>query len=295
MGDLLGDDVVSAKRDSGLVFEIGLVLAMYAAFIIAYLLFKGFFNLVFVQYLTIATVVPATLLLFYKAYVKKQIVMFISGFTVIGILLLTMATIITVPFTTTETIPSTYSYNWYDNTIALNPTESKSISLHEHWPSPVFAANGTVVQLKFSNTGGLRIKLYYRHFLEQTLGLNESFGTSAVNASDLGKYWFNIYWAPIGPIDEGPNLDTNRGDIDYDITVNLENREDTFQHVILKVDLYDFAGTTEEEFVRYRPAVDYYFGYLGVALLITAVVLELFAWQKGRIRSPILQNKTTHS
>jgi hypothetical protein len=283
---------MSAKRDPGLVFEIGVVLAIYAAFIIAYLLFKGSFNLVFVQYLTIATVVTATALLFYRAYVKKRIVVFISGFTVIGMLLLTMSTINAVPFKTTETISSTYSSNWYNNTITLNPSESKNVSLTDEWGGRSLNANGTVVQLKFSNSGGLRIRLYYRSYSEEKLGLNESFGTLS-GTTDIGRYWFNIYWAPVGPIDESPSWNIDRGQERYTITVNLENREDTPVQVILKVNFYDFAATAEKETLKYRPTIDYYFGYLGVALLVSAVILELITWQKWRTRDPIAHAPVT--
>jgi len=288
---------MSVTRDPGLVFEFGVVFAIYAAFIIAYLLFTGFFNLVLLQYLTIAVIVTSTVLLFYRAYVKKQMVVFISGFTIIGMLLLTMSTIITVPFKTTESYHSTYSANWYDNTIALNPRESKNVSLTEQWHEfglPL-DANGTVVQLKFSNSGGLRIKLYYSSYSGEKLGLNESFGTLVATDLDLGKYWFNIYWAPAGPIDESPNWDIGRGQMYYSITVNVENREDSPEQVILRVNFYDFAATANKEIIKYRPAIDYYFGYLGVALLTTAVVLELITWQKWRTRSPVLQNKTTRA
>ena len=284
---------MSVTRDPALVFEFGVVLAIYAAFIIAYLLFTGFFNLVLLQYLTIAVIVTATALLFYRAYVKKQMVVFISGFTIIGMLLLSMSTIITVPFKTTESYPSTYSSNWYDNTIALNPRESKNVSLIGLL-GQLLDANGTVVQLKFSNSGGLRIRLYYRSYSEEKLGLNESFGTSGWA---VGTFWNNIYWAPPGPIGESPYWNSlgyiRRGEGYYSITVNLENREISSEQVILRVNFYDFAAIANEEIVKYRPAIDYYFGYLGVALLTTAVVLELLTWQKWRTRSSVLQNKTT--
>jgi hypothetical protein len=284
---------MSVTRDPGLVFEFGVVFAIYAAFIIAYLLFTGFFNLILLQYLTIAVIVTATVLLFYRAYVKKQMVVFISGLTIIGLLLLSMSTIITVPFKTTESYPSTYSANWYNNTIALNPRESKNVSLSDEFGLPL-DANGTVVQLKFSNSGGLRIRLYYRSYSEEKLGLNESFGTSGY---DLGRSWYDIYWAPVGPIVESPYWDSlgyiRRWDQYYSITVNLENRETSSEQVILRVNFYDFAATANKEIIKYRPAIDYYFGYLGVALLTTAVVIELLTWQKWRTRNPVLQNKTT--
>ena len=287
---------MSVTRDPGLVFEFGVVFAIYAAFIIAYLLFTGFFNLVLLQYLTIAVVVTATVLLFYRAYVKKQMVVFISGFTIIGMLLLSMSTIITVPFKTTESYPSTYSSNWYNNTIALNSRESKNVSLIGLL-GQLLDANGTVVQLKFSNSGGLRIRLYYRSHSEEKLGLNESFGASADWA--VGMFWNNIYWAPVGPIGESPYWDSlgyiRRGEGYYSITVNLENREISSEQVILRVTFYDLAATANKEILRYHPAIDYYFGYLGVALLTTAVVLELLTWQKWRTRSPVLQNKTTRA
>jgi hypothetical protein len=286
---------MSVTRDPALVFEFGVVLAIYAAFIIAYLLFTGFFNLVLLQYLTIAVIVTATVLLFYWAYVKKQMVVFISGFTVIGMLLLTMSTIITVPFKTTESYPSTYSSNWYNNTIALNPRESKNVSLSDEFGLPL-DANGTVVQLRFSNSGGLRIRLYYRSYSEEKLGLNESFGTSGWA---VGTVWNNIYWAPVGPIVESPYWDSlgyiRRWDQYYSITVNLENREISSEQVILRVNFYDFAATANKEIIKYRPAIDFCFGYLGVALLTTAVVLELLTWQKWRTRSSVLQNKTTRA
>jgi hypothetical protein len=292
-GNACGDHDMSTTRDPGLVFEFGVVLAIYAAFIIAYLLFTGFFNLVLLQYLTIAVIVTATVLLFYRAYVKKQMVVFVSGFTIIGMLLLSMSTIITVPFKTTESYPSTYSSNWYNNTIALNPRESKNVSLSDEFGLPL-DANGTVVQLRFSNSGGLRIRLYYRSYSEEKLGLNESFGTSGWA---VGTVWNNIYWAPVGPISESPYWDSlgyiRRWDQYYSITVNLENRETSSEQVILRVNFYDFAATANKEIIKYRPAIDYYFGYLGVALLTTAVVLELLTWQKWRTSSPILQNKTT--
>jgi hypothetical protein len=273
---------MSVTRDPALVFEFGVVFAIYAAFIIAYLLFTGFFNLVLLQYLTIAVIVTATVLLFYRAYVKKQMVVFISGFTIIGMLLLSMSTIITVPFKTTESYPSTYSSNWYNNTIALNPRESKNVSLSDEFGLPL-DANGTVVQLRFSNSGGLRIRLYYRSYSEEKLGLNESFGTSGWA---VGTVWNNIYWAPVGPIVESPYWDSlgyiRRWDQYYSITVNLENREISSEQVILRVNFYDFAATANKEIIKYRPAIDFCFGYLGVALLTTAVVLELLTWQKWR-------------
>jgi len=163
------------------------------------------------------------------------------------------------------------------------------------WEGARLDANGTVVQLKFSNSGGSRIRLYYRSYSEEKLGLNESFGTSA--DYDLGRYWNNIYWAPVGPIGESPYWDSlgyiRRGEGYYSITVNLENREISSEQVILRVTFYDLAATANKEIIKYRPAIDYYFGYLGVALLTTAVVLELITWQKWRTHSSVLQNKTT--
>jgi hypothetical protein len=75
------------------------------------------------------------------------------------------------------------------------------------WEGARLDANGTVVQLKFSNSGGSRIRLYYRSYSEEKLGLNESFGTFGF---DLGEYWNNIYWAPVGPIVESPLWDSRR-------------------------------------------------------------------------------------
>lgn len=267
-----------STRDASLIFELGFVLAIYAAFILPYLLFKGVFNTVFLQYIAISTLTSATVLLLYAAYTKKQVMTFVLVFTIIGVLLFSMSTIITQSYITTETYPSTYSSNWGNNTVTLGPLESENISIIQY-PAYMFPlnANGTQLQFTFSNNGSVRFMLYYTGEEDEQLALNESFGSGGW---PIGFNWFNIYWTPIGPIDEFDSQPISREGYYHQISVGLQNLENSPEQVNLNITYFDFTNTAQQNITNYHPVIDYRYGYLGMGLIIAAMTIELGTWKR---------------
>jgi hypothetical protein len=151
---------MSRFKDPGFIFELGFVLAIYFAFIFVYLLFSRVFTVVVIEYLIIAILVSATVFLFYRAYARRQIFVFFICFTVIGVLLFSLSTVVALPYTEEESYVHTSSLNLYNNTITLGPYESKNISsraLAQYYDFVTLWTNGTVIQLRFSNNMTMRM------------------------------------------------------------------------------------------------------------------------------------------
>jgi hypothetical protein len=276
---------MSRFRDAGFIFELGFVFAIYFAFIFVYLLFSRVFT-VFAEYLVIAVLVSVTVFLFYRAYLRRQVFAFFIGFTVIGLLLFSLSTVVALPHTATESYAHTASRNFYNNTITLNPYESKNISSRafaHYYDFVTLWTNGTVVQLRFSNNIAMRIKLYFTilDFSDkERLGLEHSHG--AMHKDSLGEQWVNVYWAPMGPLYERPPWGYNPEYRDYLIRVVLENLDDSNGAVLLNVDYFNFLATSTRFVTRYRSAIDPHFGYFGAGLIVAAVTIEFWAWHRTR-------------
>ena len=198
---------MSRFKDPGFIFELGFVLAIYFAFIFVYWLFSGVFGFVLTDYFAIAVVmtviVSITVFVFYRAYVRREVFAFFIGFTVIGMLLFSLSTVITLPITTTESHTYTISENLYNGTLAFSPYESKNVSLGSFW-GIFLRANGTVVQLTLSSTRLLSVRLYYRAVAPdntEKLALDQNIGFLS---NDFTTYWNFLYWAPESSAIGGP-------------------------------------------------------------------------------------------
>jgi hypothetical protein len=102
---------------------------------------------------------------------------------------------------------------------------------------------------------------------------------------NLGEEWENVYWAPMGPLYERPPWAYNPEYREYLMMIVLENLDDSNGRILLNVDYYDFLTTSTRDVTKYRSAIDPFFGYFGVGLIVAAVIIEFWAWPGKKLRS----------
>jgi len=114
---------MSRLKDPVFVFQLGFVLAIYFAFLFVILLFSGTLGFILSELFAIAVIVSVlvsiTVFVFYRAYVRSQVFAFFIGFTIIGLMLFSLSTVVALPYTVKESYTYTFSKNLYNGTVTL--------------------------------------------------------------------------------------------------------------------------------------------------------------------------------
>ena len=198
-------------KESGLVFELGFVLAIYFAFIFTYFLFIGAFRFVYYQFGYIVVGVLATIIsvYLYRAARRKQIAPFYIIFTIVGVTILAASTVIASPHVTTES----YSYGGLSSTSTfdLTRTFASYYNTSDEF-GPLYTRlflNFSILRIRVFTTGAFVLKMsefpfYQPYGGNYTLVLSER----VRNMSESGWKFVDYFWIPNGPIIEyGEELD----------------------------------------------------------------------------------------
>ena len=287
---------MSVPKESGLVFELGFVLAIYFAFIFTYFLFIGAFRFVYYQFGYIVVGVLATIIsvYLYRAARRKQIAPFYVIFTIVGVTILAASTVIASPHVTTES----YSYGGLPSTSTfdLTRTFASYYNTSDEF-GPLYTRlflNFSILRIRVFTTGAFVLKMsefiFYQTYGNYTLVLSERVG----NMSRSGLKFKDYYWTPNGPMIEYPDGSTfplHPHLYENSLSFEFENLENSPITVHCQVDTYPPEITEQREVTNYRPVIDSSYVYVGFGFLAAAVVIESGALA----RKKPLGNKPTNA
>jgi len=218
----------------------------------------------------------------YKGYKNRQLEYFSITFIILGIIVILLATISWIPYTTSATFirddedwtPYFYSSSLQETPvyangslriISLSPFSKKEY----HWYTYSLRANISIIQINISTSGPLIFTMLQSSWGGDYIVFNETmhYGWFEENPS----FWVTLFWTP-------PT------EMTYNVHFVFENPSDREVHFCFKVIEHFLKPTEEREIVMYRTLLDQNYKYVGLSLIGTVVILDGFSLKQGKRR-----------
>jgi len=219
----------------------------------------------------------------YTGYKNRQIAYFPITFSIVGIVLILLGSVILVPYTIRQTYRKDISRN---QTVYFSGYDSSERPVYENgspreitipafgekkyfWASRWLMENISIIQIDISTSGPLAFKL-------AVLSLDGAIRDILFNRtmhsgwfeSDRSGSWITYFWTP-------PFSTVNIGFL----FENPSNRSIVFSFKVTEC----FLKTTEDKWLtRYHTLIDSYFAYMGISLICTAVMLNAYLYKSRR-------------
>jgi hypothetical protein len=217
----------------------------------------------------------------YDAVRHRQIKHIPISFTMVGIILTLMGSMILEPYT----VQSTYRQDQqadltrsfvlitphndldrpaYENgSLRLLTLESQSAKTYCRESLGLqFPTNTSIIQLSISTSSRLIFGFaeLYSNGSVKALFLNQTVGASG----NVGGRWIQFFWTPpYSPY--------------YDLGLIFGNPSDNEVVFYTKVTAYYLKGTETEQITKYRTLLDPYFAYAGITLIVAAIAFETWS------------------
>jgi hypothetical protein len=264
-------------------------LIVLVSFYLALMIAITVLNLVATQTLILYSVIGGLALVVgcisHKRFRKKQIAYFSITLSVIGIVLILLASIALVPYTTWETFRKDRVQDWtpyfhsasssdsptYENgslrIITIPPLSTKTYK----WETTMLWENISIVQTDISTSGPLSFTIakVNADYTVAEVYFNQTMGGYG-SGGNPGSSWVTYCWTP-------PYLVYNVGFV-------FENPVDQETLLCFRVTEYNLKATDERRITQYRTLIDSNFTYIGVSLITATVILDAYSYNKQRKR-----------
>ena len=273
---------MSVPKESGFIFALGFVLAIYFAFIFAYILLTGVLGVVYslFGYILVGVLATVTSVFLYVAARRRQVAAFYIMFTVIGALILTSSTLITAP----HTVKESYSYGGFPVVATDNFTRTFASYFNTSDSGPLYRylfLNFSILRIRVFSTGACLMKLS----VSSETGLPGDYTVLlSANLWNMSNYspsalWADYYWTPSGPYVERigetyPPSNYIYYYYDRGLSLTFENLENSTITINCQLDTYAPQISGENSVTNRIPIIDSNYAYLGIGFLVAAVMIE---------------------
>lgn len=202
---------------------------------------------------------------------KSRVAFLTLGFSVLGVVLVLLGSIVEVPYTTSETF-NNYPHNspvtWADESFTLQPYANK------YYVLDLINENETLVYVKVEKvTNGIFFNISYGW--NPNLLIIEEYVPSITPPEKPFEY----FWTP--PKHSGWRF-------------IFDNPFDTTTNVTVKILCYIYNREWQQEVTRYHPPLDKSFAYAGIAFIFAAIApiaCQLYKSSKETPKKPWWQDK----